>query len=328
MRDAPRGTLPAAVLERIILIAFPRPRLFASEPLGDGLRNTNIKLYLDAPPEPVVLRIYEHDPSLCQKELDLMRLVCGAVPVPEVIYAAPAGWEDLPPFTFARWIDGIGFRELKRTGDAQDIAQAARAAGEILAGIGRFSFPKPGWLSSGPSVGAPLLDGVNPIPRFVDLCLASANLRSRMPAELRDHTHALVWSCAAEYARLDAECRLVHGDFNKRNVLMRRAAGRWQVAAVLDWEFAVSSSPLADAGSFLRYERAARPLLEPHFSAGFQDAGGHLPHHWRRLARLIDLAALCESLTHDRLPETVVAELVELVRATIEDRDPVWTPIA
>jgi hypothetical protein len=148
MRDAPRGTLPAAVLERIILIAFPRSRQFASEPLGDGLRNTNIKLYLDAPPEPVVLRIYEHDPSLCQKELDLMRLVCGAVTVPEVIYAAPAGWEDLPPFIIARWIDGISFRDLKR--------------------IGRFSFPKPGWLSSGPSVGAPLLDGVNPIPRFID----------------------------------------------------------------------------------------------------------------------------------------------------------------
>jgi hypothetical protein len=168
MRDAPRGTLPAAVLERIILIAFPRSRQFASEPLGDGLRNTNIKLYLDAPPEPVVLRIYEHDPSLCQKELDLMRLVCGAVTVPEVIYAAPAGWEDLPPFIIARWIDGISFRDLKRSGDAEAIAQAARAAGEILAGIGRFSFPKPGWLSSGPSVGAPLLDGVNPIPRFID----------------------------------------------------------------------------------------------------------------------------------------------------------------
>jgi aminoglycoside phosphotransferase (APT) family kinase protein len=94
------------------------------------------------------------------------------------------------------------------------------------------------------------------------------------------------------------------------------------VAAILDWEFAVSSSPLADLGSFLRYERAARPLAEPHFSEGYQRAGGRLPHGWRRLARLADLVALGESLTHDHLPDPVATELVELLRATIEDRDP------
>jgi aminoglycoside phosphotransferase (APT) family kinase protein len=132
----------------------------------------------------------------------------------------------------------------------------------------------------------------------------------------------MVWSSALLYATLDREASLVHGDFNKRNLLVRRAAGRWNVAAVLDWEFAVSSSPLADLGSFLRYERTARPIAEPHFSTGFERAGGRLPHDWRRLARLIDLVALCESLTHDELPEDVTTELVELVRATIEDRDP------
>jgi len=51
-------------------------------------------------------------------------------------------------------------------------------------------------------------------------------------------------------------------------------------------------------------------------------AGGRLPHDWRRLAQLLNLVALCESLTHDELQDDVVAELVELVRATIEDRDP------
>jgi hypothetical protein len=91
---------------------------------------------------------------------------------------------------------------------------------------------------------------------------------------------------------------------------------------VLDWEFAVSGSPLGDAGNFLRYERAAHPLAEPHFSAGYEHAGGALPRDWRRLARVLDLAAICESLTHDQLPDTAVAELVETIRAIVEDRDP------
>jgi hypothetical protein len=65
------------------------------EPLRDGLRNANFKLYLNLASEPVVLRIYEHDPSLCRKEADLWRLVRASVPAPEVIYREPGGWEDL-----------------------------------------------------------------------------------------------------------------------------------------------------------------------------------------------------------------------------------------
>lgn len=322
MRPEPRRSLPAAVLERIVHTVFPGCRVAASEFLAGGLRNANFKLQLDRTPEPMVLRIYEHDASLCQKEIDLMDLLRGAVPVPEVIHAEPNGYEDLPPFRLTRWVEGVTFHDLKRGGDAAAIAQAAHAAGETLAAIGRFSFAKPGWIAPGPAVSFPLLAGADAIPRFIDLCLASENLQRRVAEKWRDRTHHLVWSWAPQLAALDGESRLVHGDFNKRNLLVRCAAGGWNVAAVLDWEFAVSGTPLADLGSFLRYQRTARPFAEPHFSAGYLGAGGRLPQDWRRLARLVDLTALCESLTHTELPAGVIPELAELVRATIEDRDP------
>jgi len=322
MRAEPRRSLPAQVLRRIVQPVFPGCRLLSIEPLCDGLRNANFKLRLDPAAEPVALRIYEHDVSLCQKEVDLMRLVDGSVPAPEVIHAEPNGWDDLPPFILTRWIEGITFRDLKRTGDAQAIGEAAQAVGEALAAIGRFTFPKPGWLMPGPAVGPPLAEGADALPRFVDLCLAADNLRLRMPAPLRDRTQTMMWSWAPQLRGIEEHASLVHGDFNRRNLLVRMARGRWSVAAVLDWEFAVSGSPLGDLGNFLRYERIARPIAEPHFSAGYERAGGCLPHEWRRLARLLNLVAVCESLTHDELPETVAAELVELVRATIQDRDP------
>jgi hypothetical protein len=74
---------------------------------------------------------------------------------------------------------------------------------------------------------------------------------------------------------------------------------------------------LNDLGNFLRYDDAARPLLEPHFSAGYLDAGGTLPPDWRRLTRLLDLTAMCEKLTHRELPAAVISELLDLVRATV-----------
>jgi aminoglycoside phosphotransferase (APT) family kinase protein len=315
----PRRSLAASVLDRIAEAAFPGRRVVSMEPLRDGLRNANFKLYLNLASEPVVLRIYEHDPSLCRKEADLWRLVRASVPAPEMIYTEQRGWEDLPPFAVLRWIEGITFRELKRTGDRDAITQAAYAAGEMLAAIGRVTFPMAGWIGPGPTVTGPLLEGADPMPRFVDLCLASAELRRHVPAEWRDRTHALVWRWAPQLAALKNETSLVHGDFNKRNLLVRQSGGRWGVVAVLDWEFALAGSPLIDIGNFLRNETAARPLAEPHFSAGFARAGGRLPDDWRRLAQIVELAAICESLSSDHLPDAVIPELVDLLRVTVAD---------
>jgi Ser/Thr protein kinase RdoA (MazF antagonist) len=79
-RGEPRRTLPPEILDRMVRTAFPRRRVVEMQPLGDGLRNANFKLRLDGQPEPVVLRIYEHDASLCRKEMDLLRLAGGALP--------------------------------------------------------------------------------------------------------------------------------------------------------------------------------------------------------------------------------------------------------
>jgi aminoglycoside phosphotransferase (APT) family kinase protein len=321
LRSEPRRTLPAPILERIAHTAFPGCAVTEMQPFTDGLRNANFKLRLDSKSEFFVLRLYEHDASLCQKELDLMSLVGATVPVPEVIHAEPRGFDDCPSFILMRYVEGITFRELKRRGNPDAIGQASYSAGETLAAISRIIFSKSGWLAPGLVVAAQLVDGPDPMPRFVELCLASSSLQLRVPADLRDRTHSLVWSWAPQLAGLDREPCLVHGDFNRRNLLVTSMAGRWSVAAVLDWEFAISGSPLNDIGNFLRYERTSSPLIEPHFSTGYLHAGGTLQEGWRRLARLVDLAAICESLTRDQLPDTVVEELVEFVRATVENRD-------
>ena len=321
-RAAPRRTWPVADLERMVHRAFPGSRAVEIQPLSGGMRNANFKLRLDGLPGAITLRLYEHDASLCQKEIDVMQLAGGSVPVTEVLHGEPNGFDEFPPFLLARYVKGSTFQELKDGGDRDAIAQAARSAGETLAAIGRITFPKPGWLGPGPAVTAPLLAGTNVAPRFVDLCLASPALERRIPQDLREGARRLVWSRAAELAVPENESRLVHCDFGKRNLVMRPVDSCWSVSAVLDWEFAISDSPLIDLGHFLRYERRSSPLAEPHFSKGFLEGGGSLPEDWRRLARLLDLTALLEALTRDYLTEQIVTELVELVWATVEDRDP------
>ena len=322
MRAEPQLDWPLAVVERMTRAAFPRHRVLECRPLSNGLRNANFRLSLDSLAEPLVLRIYQHDPSLCQKEVDLMHLVRQTVPVPEVIHASPLGLEELPPFALLQFVEGVSPLDLKRRGDLEAFAQTAFSAGETLAAIGRFGFSKAGWIGPGPAVTAPLLEGADPMPRFVDLCLAAPNLERHVPTELRHRIHNLIWQWAPRLSSLDADPRLVHGDFSRRNLVARQVAGRWAVVAVLDWEFAIAGSPLADIANLLRYELSSRPLAEPHFSTGFTQAGGVLPEDWRRVGRVVGLTATCESLTHDELPEDIAGELLELVRATAEDRDP------
>ena len=322
LRPEPRRAIPSKVLQEIVSAALPGGIAVDAQPLVDGLRNANFRIQLESPPTFLVVRLYEHDPSLCQKELDLLNLIRNSVPVAEIIHAEPNGINETPPFMVLSYVEGVTFRELKHSGNAESIAQAAHDSGRILALIGGVEFPRSGWLGPGPSVTAPLLEGADSGPRFVNLCLSHANVQQRMTPRLRDRVSATVWSFAPQLAILGREARLVHGDFGNRNILVRRIAEKWAVTAVLDWEFAIAGSPLTDVGHFLRYETSSQPRVEPHFSRGFTDAGGELPHGWRRLARIVDLIALCESLTHDALSSAVAAELIELVAATVEDRDP------
>jgi fructokinase len=222
-------------------------------------------------------------------------------------------------------VPAITLRDLLRTRDFEAIAQAAYSAGQTLAALGHVTLPTPGWITTGLRVAEPLLPGSNALPRSVDRCLESPILRARLTKRFSDRFHDFVWTWAPRLAQLESESHLVHGDYGKRNLLVRRDCAAWKVVAVLDWEYAVSGSPLADIGHLLRYECASRPLLEPAFSTGFLNDQGRLPNDWRQLARVLDSIALCESLTRECIPDDIVAELTELLRAATDDREPVFS---
>jgi aminoglycoside phosphotransferase (APT) family kinase protein len=306
---------------RLLAPALGRNSIAAISLLAGGLSNSNFKLDLGNRHEPLVLRVYQRDVSACQKEVDIHRLVRGTVPVPEILYAQPEASENLGPFVVMRYIEGVTFRELKGTGDLDAMRQVAYSIGRTLAEIGKYSFTQSGWLTAGLGAGEQLA-GPHPIPRFVEECLASPELKARTSPVLLDRVHDYAWSWATQLEALDGERSLVHCDFNSPNLMVRYVNGEWRLVAVLDWEFAIAGTPLLDIGNFMRYERAGRPRIEPNFSRGFVENGGRLPEEWKLLARVIDLMSLCEILTRRLLPAVVIDDVVKLIEATIECRDP------
>jgi aminoglycoside phosphotransferase (APT) family kinase protein len=309
------------LLERV----FPRTGVAGVEPLSGGLINTNLKITFTSDESPVVLRLYRRDPAVCLQEVETLRLVGGTVPVPEVLHVEPDGVEGSGPFSILRFVEGRTFQELKRT-NLEAINEAAASVGQTLAAIGQYRFEKPGRLlvtgDNQLAVGAPYIDGPDPIPRILDTFLIDSTLQSRIGTRLSQQLHDFVWAWASLLPDLATDSFLVHCDFGNRNILVSEVSGKWAVAAVLDWEFALSGSPLIDVGHFLRYERVNALLREPFFSRAFVENGGILPENWRDVARVIDLTALVELLTHDYLPDDIASEILELIDSTLDQCRP------
>jgi aminoglycoside phosphotransferase (APT) family kinase protein len=115
--------------------------------------------------------------------------------------------------------------------------------------------------------------------------------------------------------------RLVHSDYNGKNLLAVARDGLWTVSAVLDWEFAFSGSPLADIGNMLRFDEEQPDGFAAGFIAGYEEAAGPLPPGWREISEALDLYALADFLT--RPPgHRYVGKAVTLLKSRIERSGP------
>lgn len=268
--------------------------IVAVRPLTGGYRNRNVAART-ASGHRYVLRRYL-DPAACAVESALaVRLADSAVPVPRPVFADPAGALLGDPLLVSAFAAGTPGDRVIGYGTAQDAAGIGAAMGETLAAIGSVRFAAPGFFGPDLTVtGGPVATG---LAEFVAGQLPDSNAAAAFtPAEL-DALRALAERSAPLVETVRTEARLVHCDYNPKNVLAVRDGAGWRIGAVLDWEFALSGSPMFDLGNALRFA-ADRPAgYADRFVAAFRDAGGLLPADWRAVAEAVDLFALVQFLS-------------------------------
>ncbi|WP_167587847.1 phosphotransferase family protein [Kineococcus rubinsiae] len=259
--------------------------------------------------------------NTCAVEVALLRRVEGLVPVAPVVAADPDGTLSGSPALLSELVPGRDLGAALPTLDPAAAEACGRDVGAALARLGSVELGRPGFLT-GPDLvpGPPGVDPTSSLDVFVDRCLAgSAPAREALGPAGVDGLRRLAGRLTPELGVLAGARRLVHGDLNPKNLLVAEEDGRWRLAAVLDWEFAFSSSPLFDVGNLLRRPRA--PGFEAGFLAGFSAGGGDLPPGWRRLSTGLDLFSIADLLT--RPPgHRYFAQAVAVVRELLDGDGP------
>ena len=112
--------------------------------------------------------------------------------------------------------------------------------------------------------------------------------------------------------------QLCHGDFNQKNILIRRlGGGAIEIAAILDWEFAMSGSGIMDIGNLLRFAAESRSVDAGRIEAAYRDAGGHLDENWRQQSLFADLLAQAEFLTREGDRPRTIATAIAVIDKTL-----------
>ena len=317
----PRLQLQRAQLEHLVDAAFPGASISEWGVLATGLANTNVRLRLNGHESTYVLRLHTRDPRASARERDLMSYLAAesasGIPVPSLLYSDPAPERGEYPYSIWSFVEGVLLQDLFRVLPIHELVEIASACGRTLASIAAHRFTQCG--EFGP--GLEIVQEYGPPSRFVPEVIHHALFEGlagqRLGAALRDALWRAVERTSPMLTQVDGRYTLVHADYKRSNILMSRAGSGWNVAAVLDWEFACAGPPLIDVGLFLRAGERLPAGFRDAFVSSYRDAGGEIPADWLPLSRLVDVISQVTFLDGPQVRPQVFAESAEVVKETI-----------
>jgi len=278
--------------------------------LTGGFMNSNYRLRLRDNTS-LVFRISARSVDL-KKELRVLKHVREVVPVPAVVAEDFSG---LVPFALIEFIEGMLFVDSLPSLATEDLISLAAEAGAVLNGIHSFDLGKAGFFDEN-FVFNPAFENFGAsFYEYICSNLVAERVRKRLGEMPTERALEYVHSKRDVYRSIPNSTRLIHCDYNLKNLLVRNVDGVWKVAGILDWEFAMGGSPLVDIGNFLRFEDELPSGLSEAFIKGY--GAIDLPSNWREVARLLDLAAMVNFLDRDTESPKTFRTAVSVIAKTV-----------
>lgn len=318
--------LTTAELTTLVQPAFPGQSVVAAAATSGGLANTNIRIQLSEHRRPLLLRLYSRDPAedaapmpeVAAKEAALHRLLSPNLPVPQVLFAAHANPVTGHAYMLREWAEGQRLEVAAQNQTGAVLLQLAGEVGAALARIHNVTFTEAGFLDGELNV-VPFPPGIGgSLPELLDTLLGEPG-RQRLGPELTEALMAFAEREPNLGANWPGPPSLTHADFGGSNIVVRIDERGARVAAVIDWEFAFSGSPMMDLGNLLRPPLGELPGFEDGVARGYRDAGGVLPDDWRRLTLYNGLADWASFLGRPRINDALINDARRMISRTLDN---------
>jgi aminoglycoside phosphotransferase (APT) family kinase protein len=300
--------IDAERLRAVIRIWRPHGSIARCDLIAKGGRNTNYIISFEDRPTRYVMRLYASDPDGWNKEGALVELLGRSVPMPKVVYSGfePSVFER--PFTVFEHVEGETLLERLASG-YRPPESLIRRIGATLAVIHQRRYDKIGSLDERLRV----TEDLPPFESWISLFLTE-QATARLGAKAVERYCAFVESRRADLADIAAWTALVHGDYRPTNIFVHGD----ELAAIIDWEFAMAGHPFSDLGQIIRHG-----WMSGHMEAAFiaeynKGSAKRLPDDWRELARLRDTINLLQLIGARADKPKMYADLKQLIMAVVD----------
>jgi aminoglycoside phosphotransferase (APT) family kinase protein len=311
----PEITLELCDITILLRPVFPGATVLAAERVLGGLANTNLKVWIAGRPAPLLLRLYQRGHREAMKEAALLRRVSGQVPVAALRFFSIDNPLADYPYAVIDWVMGERLDVLAAAGE--DVIALGRAVGQTLALIHAITYDRYGFFDPDLSLSTAIDLDRDGFLAYIRRTLVRGCGGERLGQDLVENLIRLIEHQGHRLATWGGPC-LVHGDFNGSNILLQRMENReWKVAAVLDWEFALSGTPGFDFAHLLRAPLDSHPLLAASAAHSYRSAGRVLPVDWREISRLVDLFAWVDLASRPGSDATVIRDARQAIQTTI-----------
>lgn len=316
-----RGTSPVKLSQKEIesVVADYTPqKVTAFELFSKGCANSNYKVTL-SDHTVLVLRVYTRDPRCLIRERKIHELIQDKVPVPRFFHINNENKIIPHPFAIMEYAEGILFRDLIMQGDKEGIESCSYQAGNILTRISSFQFKESGFFEEDLTVKPFGKD--QGFFNFINSFLSNRDVIDALGKDLIKKLHATVEKHQPQLTDMSHHKHLTHADYDPSNILVKKENNEWRISAILDWEFALSSTYYMDMGLMLRYSHKVPNYFQTSFMDGIKDSNLSLLNpDWEARVKLVDilsLLSLCDSNSIHTRP-MMFEDIKELLTNTCE----------
>jgi len=256
-------------------------------PIDEGCRTTNYIVETNEFQKKYILKIFFSAEQNYKKEIKLLSKLNGnkTIHVPKIYKISTDEIIQNREYAIYEYIEGKTIGQAISEGYVLE-ENFVREVACSLAEIHSYKFNKVGFLDENLKI----REELPPLILWYEQFMGD-RAQKRLGKSIIEKINSIVKENRKILTQLDEDIRLVHGDFQGTNILIKNS----RLAGILDWEFVMAGHPLADIGQFFRYEEYFDKNLIRVFENEYNKHSSYkLITDWYKVSKLRDLVNLMQ----------------------------------